>query len=969
MRVFGPCDRFGAGREPLDDDRRAIGADLDLDATRRKTHHAFDDATVVARQSPHNVVRRHRAECLSISEVHGIRALEYRHKSRGFEPRKRVESRPSPPSTVLAPGIRLNRYRIIRTLGAGGMGEVYEAEDTRLKRRVALKILPDAIASDPARLARFEHEAQAIAALNHPNIVTIHSVEDDGERRFLTMELVEGPRLDALVPPGGLPLRDLLRYAIPLVEAVAAAHARGIVHRDLKPANVMLAADGRTKVLDFGLAKLVAPTEAVQGETLTAVQGATVAGQIVGTPSHMSPEQADGRPVDQRSDIFAIGIILYEMASGVRPFRGESNLLILSSIVRDEPTPLDRLRTGIPRAFAAIVAQCLDKDPAKRPTAAALEQSLRSVVTHADPRRTDGRVRRVAAVSAVVVALGLIAAVVVRFGGSARRDVSIGTPTFTRATFGDGIDASPSLSPDGRTLLYVTQEPGGRPHLRVSPVARTGGARDLTDGSVSDGAAAFSPDGQSIAFPSGRDGSDGLFVMSASGGAPRRIVNGGYDPSWTPDGREIVYSTEPGQDPDGREAPSELWAVDVATGARRRVSETDAVDPRVSPDGRFVAFWALPVDASGKQFASANRDIWVQPLAGGPRVRVTSEEASDWNPAWSSDGRFLYFSSDRSGTMNIWRVAIDPRTGKPDGPAIALTAPSTYVGDMSVGRDGALAYASMDYDTAIRAIDFDPDAGIVTGPAKDIVTGHRSWLQPDVSPDGRLLTMRSFRAQEDVWVVGTDGSGLRAVTNDPARDRGSRFAPDGSLLFYSARDGAYQFWTVHPDGSGLRELTHGDWALNYPLPSHDGARVAGSAPNTNEQYLFDARDWARPPERLPAPPVKDQVYLRDWSPDDRRLIAADTSNGLWVFDLETKAWISVGRGAYPRWLPDGRRVLAVLRGKIVLVDTVTHASAAVYDEPGRYIGSLAIANGGRRVYFASAVTRSNIWIMRLPPQP
>jgi Tol biopolymer transport system component len=848
------------------------------------------------------------------------------------------------------------------------MGEVYEAEDTRLKRRVALKVLPDAIAADPARLARFEQEAQTIAALNHPNIVTIHSVEDDGGRRFLTMELVEGPRLDELVPAGGLALGDLLRYAIPLVEAVAAAHAHGIVHRDLKPANVMVAADGRTKVLDFGVAKLVAPTQAPQTETRTALPSPTVAGQIVGTPSHMSPEQAEGRPVDQRSDIFAVGIILYEMASGVRPFRGESHLSILSSIVRDDAAPLDRLRPAVPRAFAAIVAQCLEKDPANRPTAAALEQSLRSIAAHVDPATTSRRARPVVAVSAGLLALGLIAVVAVRFLGSARRDRPVPAPVFTRATFGEGIDVSPNLSPDGRSLLYVTQDPGERPHLRVARVGGVGGARELTDGSVPDGAAAFSPDGQTIAFASAREGSDGLFVMNAAGGAARRLVNGGYDPSWTPDGREIVYGTEAGQDPDGREAPSELWAVDPTTGARHRVAEADAVDPRVSPDGRFVAFWGLPVDASGKQFAGANRDIWVQPLAGGPRVPITSEDAADWNPAWSPDGRFLYFSSDRSGTMNIWRVAIDARTGGPAGAAIALTAPSSYVGDMSVGRDGTLAYASMDYDTAIRAIDFDPDAGTVSGSAKDVVTGHRSWLQPDVSPDGRLLTMRSFRAQEDVWVVGVDGSGLRAITNDAARDRGSRFAPDGSLFFYSSRDGRYQFWSVRTDGSGLRELTHGDWALNYPLPSHDGARVAGSNPNTNEQYVFDARDWTRPPERLPSPPVRDQVYLRDWSPDDKRLIAADTANGLWGFDLETKAWTPIGRGAYPRWLPDGRRVLAVLRGKIVMVDTATRASTPVYDEPGRYIGSLAITAGGRRIYFASAVTRSNIWMMRLPPQ-
>jgi Tol biopolymer transport system component/tRNA A-37 threonylcarbamoyl transferase component Bud32 len=862
---------------------------------------------------------------------------------------------------VLTAGTRLNRYRILRALGAGGMGEVYEAEDTRLKRRIAIKLLPETIASDPVRLARFEYEAQAVAALNHPNIVTIHSVEEDGEHRFLTMELVDGRTLDQLVRPGGLPLPDLLEHTIPLVDAIAAAHARGIVHRDLKPSNVMLSADNRIKVLDFGLAKPVAATDAMPAETRTVLPMATAIGQIVGTASYMSPEQAEGRPVDQRSDMFSIGIILYELASGVRPFRGDSSLSILSSIVRDDPPRLSTLRPDLPPALDALVAECLDKDPSRRPAAEALRDRMRTLA--AGLTAPASRLPRAMGVGAVIAAVGLAGLLAALFFARARREAAPGTPTFTRVTFGTEMALSPSLSPDGRTVLYVTQAVNGRRHLFASPVGGSGESTDLTGAAstAADDAPAFSPDGGSIAFASSREGSDGIFVMRTSGGGARRIVNGGYDPSWTPDGRVIVYSTESGRDPDGREAPSELWAVELATGTRRRIAATDAVDPRVSPDGRFAAFWALPVDASGTQFAGANRDVWLQPLAGGARVRITDIEATDWNPAWSADGRFLYFSSDRSGTMNIWRVAIDTRTGAPDADAVAVTAPSSYVGSMSVGADGTLAYASMDYDTSIRAIDLDPVTGTPTDAAQDVVTGHRSWLQPDVSPDGRLLTLRSFRAQEDVWVVGVDGSGLRPVTNDPARDRGSRFAPDGSLLFYSPRNGTYQFWTVRPDGSGLRQLTRGDWTLNYPLPSPNGRWVAGTNPNTNEQYIFDAHDWTRAPERLPSPPVKGQMYLRDWSPDNNRFVAADTSNGLWVFDLQAKAWTRIASGSYPRWLPDGRRVLAALRGRIVLVDTVTKATTDVYGEPGRFIGSLAIAPGGRRVYFTSAVTRSQIW--------
>ena len=844
------------------------------------------------------------------------------------------------------------------------MGEVYEAEDTRLKRRVAIKILPAGIATDPSRLARFEHEAQALASLNHPNIVTLHSVEEDGDCRFLTMEAVEGQTIERLIPPGGMPLGELLTFAIPIVDAVAAAHARGIIHRDLKPANIMVSDDRRVKVLDFGLAKLVETRDALNAETATAPLPLSMAGQIVGTAAYMSPEQAEGSPIDQRSDIFSLGILLYEMASGAPPFRGDSNLRILASIVRDEPPPLARVCPRLPAALSSLVAACLSKDPAQRPSADALKDQLAALLAPAAGTKPATR-RRTA--FAIVTAAAALMAVVVVVTRTLQKPAPARTPTFTRVTYGSGVEASPTVSPDGRTVVYVALQPNGRQHLYASPLNGGGSARDLTgaDSPAADDAPAFSPDGRSIAFASSHDGSDGLFVMSSSGGDVRRIVNGGYDPSWTPDGKTLLYSTESGQDPDGREAPSQVWAVDLTTGQRRLIAKADAVDPRVSPDGRFAAFWALPVDDSGAQFSGANRDVWLQPIAGGDRVRITDSESSDWNPAWSPDGRFLYFSSDRGGTMNIWRVEIDGRSGAPRGPAVAITAPSAYVAEMSFGADGTMAYASVDYDTAVRAIAFDASNGAVTGATRDIVTGHRSWLQPDVSPDAQLLTLRSFRSQEDVWVVRTDGSGLRPVTNDPARDRGSRFAPDGSLMFYSSRSGTYQFWSIHSDGSGAQQLTHGDWALNYPLPSPDGRWVAGTNPNTNEQYIFDRQDWTKAPERLPAPPVKGQMYLRDWSPDGTRFAAADTSNGLWVFDRGGQTWTRVGNGAYPRWLPDGRRMLAVLKGRIVLVDTDAKTTTDVFGETGRYIGSLAIAPGGRLIYFTSAVTRANIWTMRV----
>src|SRR5262245_44278905 len=248
-----------------------------------------------------------------------------------------------------------------------------------------------------------------------------------------------------------------------------------------------------------------------------------------------------------------------------------------------------------------------------------------------------------------------------------------GTPIFTRVTYERGIKIGPSLSPDGRELLYAVQTTPGRYHIYLRRLDGSGTAADLSQRSTgSDTTPAFSPDGQSIAFASSRENSQGIFVMSRSGEGARRITNGGFDPSWTSDGKEIVFGTESGRDPDGREAPSELWVVNLATGLKRKIAASDAVDPRVSPDGKFVAFWALPVDASSLQFAGADRDVWIQPIEGGPRIRVTNTESADWNPAWSADGRFLFYSSDRSGAMTMWRIAIDPSTGSPSGEPVAI---------------------------------------------------------------------------------------------------------------------------------------------------------------------------------------------------------------------------------------------------------------------------------------------------------
>ena len=259
-------------------------------------------------------------------------------------------------------GTTVSHYRITGKLGSGGMGEVYEAEDTELGRRVALKVLPEHLASDPDRLERFRREARAVASLNHPNIVTLHSVEESDGRHFLTMELVDGKSLDALIPEAGFDLERLFELAIPIADALSAAHEKGVVHRDLKPANVMVGEDGRLRIVDFGLAKLW--EESLEDtDTKLATEGLTKEGVAMGTAPYMSPEQLQGKEIDHRSDLFSLGILLYEMTTGKRPFKGQSSIELASAILKDNPDSVTDVREGVPRHLGRIIKHCLEKDP------------------------------------------------------------------------------------------------------------------------------------------------------------------------------------------------------------------------------------------------------------------------------------------------------------------------------------------------------------------------------------------------------------------------------------------------------------------------------------------------------------------------------------------------------------------------------------------------------------------------------
>jgi len=875
---------------------------------------------------------------------------------------------------VLVIGSTLGHYEVVGTLGRGGMGEVYLARDTTLGRQVALKILLADVADDPERGARFDKEARAVAALNHPNIVTVHSIERAGDVRFITMEYVSGKTLSTVIPPTGLPLTTFFEYALPLVDAVGAAHQQGVAHRDLKPDNVMVGADGRVKVLDFGLAKLVpGPTEGLTTTTVAPSQGRTAEGQVFGTVAYMSPEQAQGQSVDHRSDVFSLGIMLHEMVTGRRPFGGGNSASIVAAILRDPAPRITESNPSHPAGLERIIKRCLAKNPSHRYQRGSdlwyelseLKEELQTAsgTRVVAPVARRSRVRTTA-LGAVVVG-ALVGGVYWLWPGSdGGGPGSIGDVTFSQLTHDAGQELFPSLSPDGRTIAYASASAG---NLDVY-VLRVGGENPVNltrDSPADESQPAFSPDGEFIAFRSERDGG-GILVMGATGESVRRVANFGYHPAWSPDGRQLLFVTQSVSDPAQRFTTSQLWALTVETGERRLLSDGDAVQPSWSPNGHRIAYWGTTGAGPGT--------VWTIPAGGGDPVAATTDESINWNPAWAPDGRHLYFSSNRGGSMNVWRVPIDERSGRPTGPAEAVTsgagASSQHV---TLSRDGQrIAYVSRVETMNLQKIGFDVSTGTVQGTAESITRGSRAVAQPSVSGDGRHLAFNSSGAQEDVFVIRADGGGLQQLTDDAARDRAARWSPDGQrIAFYSDRTGKLELWAINRDGGGLRQLTQSPGA-HYPVWSPDGRRMAFSTHSPNGAFVFDiSRAWeAQTPQALPAIPDATQSFeVWDWSPDGRWLAGqkhrADLSHaGIGVHELGSDRidWLT-DFGEWPVFVGGGRRVLFSFQGSLFIIDRASGERREVMALPQGSLGSVGLSPDGRTIYFTRMAAEADIWMM------
>ncbi len=889
----------------------------------------------------------------------------------------------------------LGHYHVVRTLGRGGMGAVYEANDTRLNRQVALKVLPTKMANNPEWFKRFEREAQAVAALNHPNIVTIHSVEEADDVHFIILELVGGKTLDQLIPEDGLPIEQFFDVAIPLADAIASAHKRSIAHRDLKPSNVMVDDEGRVKVLDFGIAKLIEEdTPEDEAPTQMGSEALTEEGKIVGTVAYMSPEQAEGKAADHRTDIFSLGILLYEMATGDRPFVGDTKLSILAAIVKDTPQPIYERNIEMPRHLARIVKKALEKNLSRRYQSMVelrndlieLKEEIDAGVplitggTLTDPGSMDAYRRPAEPASSKGMWLGIagvvvaVAAVGYAFfgpGGEAGAPIAAPTVTLTQLTTTSGVDFAGTISDDGDWFAFTRRDNGSFSILLQSVGART--AMPLVENGVSP---AYDPQGERIAFSgtpvqlAGRYFGGGISIMSRMGEDVRRITETGFNPAWSPDGEKLVYADAfVWFIPYTRNMESQLHIVDAAGGDPVTLDILDGVQPSWSPGGHRIAYWGN---------YGGQRDIWTIPARAGATeadaLRVTEDAYIDYSPVWSPDGQWLYFASTRGGSMAIWRVAIDEMSGETRGEPQQITSGG-------LGDDGTrLLYTSVLTSGSIVAADFDPDALAITSDLVPVVQGTRRLAQPDVTMDGTMITYRTAGAQQDIFVAGTDGLNEQQVTDDLLKDWGPRWSPDGTkIAFYTNEDGNYEIWVMNRDGTGRTRVTNTSEAdaPQRPTWSPDGNRIVTYFQDGQRAFIVDANKSfdEQTEDLLPEVPSGNGSFQpTDWSPDGRWLVgtvgpAPDTDDrvSIWRLDVEAGEYDFLAEGTAAAWMADGRRVLFRIDDPagFYVVDTVSRAVQPVNVPPGE---SMVLSPDNRRAYLVLVEEESDIWMLEIGGQ-
>jgi serine/threonine-protein kinase len=859
-----------------------------------------------------------------------------------------------------------DRYRAERELGRGGMGIVVQAHDLKHDRSVAIKVLRPEIAA-PVQAGRFLREIHIAAQLQHPNILQLLDSGDVDGLAYYVMPFVLGESLrERLDREKQLPIDEALHITAEVADALSYAHEHGVIHRDIKPENIMLSS-GHALVMDFGIARAL--SEAA-GDRITET------GIAVGTPAYMSPEQASGTgDIDHRTDIYSLASVLYEMLAGSPPYVGTTPMAIIAKKALEPVPGLRVVRDTVPQHVEDAIVKALAKVPADRFTnarefASALTgaRTFKVVPLMKGPGASRRRWMLAGAAGAVVLLSGIyVLAAGVPF------TAHVASPTnlrFSQLTSAPGVEWFPSLTADGKWIVYAGQQSGNR-DIYLQSVGGQMAINLTKDSPADDDQPAFSPDGERIAFRSSRDGG-GIFVMGRTGEGVRRVTTMGFHPTWSADGTQIAFTNENVEmNPGNSEGASGLWIVSASGGEPRKLPSGDAIQPSWSPHGYRIAFGRrLGVAALG--------DISTIAPNGEAPVRLTNDAPRDWSPVWSPDGRYVYYSSDRGGSMNLWRIAVDERSGNPRGPPEPVTTPATFLAHPSVAAGGRLiAYASAQVSINIERIAFDPVSRAVVGRPSAVTTGSRQWSSPDPSPDGEWVAFYSVTQPEgDLYLSRPDGSEFRQLTSDTAIDRVPRWSPDGKwIAFFSNRAVRLHLWKVRPDGSGLQRLTA--FTAAYEAWSPDAQRMATSMGNAIPGDSLVMIDPARGADEQHIVSVAKsslgKFLPNSWSADGKHLVGqynalGSGGKGIVMYSFPTNTFEQLADfGEWPVWLPDSRHVLFVAnRNAFYVVDSRTKEVRKVFAVERDVIGPPRLTRDGRTAYFSRRVTEADIWLLSMP---
>jgi eukaryotic-like serine/threonine-protein kinase len=864
-------------------------------------------------------------------------------------------------------GRKLAHFTITAKLGEGGMGVVYEALDSHLDRAVALKLLPHDTLADPARRQRFVQEAKAASALNHPNIVTIYDIDCADGVDYIAMELIRGRTLEQVLSRGKPRLIEALKFGAQIADALAAAHAAGIVHRDLKPGNLMITERGDVKVLDFGLAKLTDAGDVTETDQTRTQLAVTDQGTVVGSAPYMSPEQAEGRKVDARSDIFSFGSVLYEMLTGRQPFQGATRMSIMAAILNQEPEPPSKLAPELPRELERVVARCLRKDLDRRSQSMA---EIRLALQELKEETESGSLIAPAAAAArrrvrwpfyaMAGATLVAAAAAVWMFGSMREKPATALHARVLTSF-IGYQGEPSLSPDGNQFAFAWDGdvPNGRPHVYISLVSNVAPLRLSPEADASWGPS-WSPDGQSIAFVSSRsgEGEPEILVMPALGGSSRRIASGlnvrspratgsSSAPSWSLDGKWILWSqiTAPGSSANFVHAAPSVGGethqlLDPATsGAKMR-----GHNPAVSPDGRR-AVW---------QRCDANDcDLFLVGIQDGQATgavrQLTHDHQTKRSPIWTNDGtEILYLAGEVSSEVALYRVnATGGAPRRMDGIGSNATA-------LTLSKSGRLLYSTVSINFDINRVDL----SVADAKPERFLSSTRYDGSAAYSPDGRRIAFSSNRGGlRQIWVADADGANLAALTafTSGVADKPA-WSPDGQWIdFEAGPEGSTDIYSVPTGGGPVKRLTDHRGSYRSPFRSPDGKWLYFCSVRGGRSEIVRMRLDGNSVEQI----TNNHGAYGQLTPDGRWLYSVDATRGLWKMAAE---------GGEPAQVmaPDPRFSVAFTRDGFCVIGPRQPEGTPVVFHPfdggkprnlttlARYAGSGSISPDGRRLIYTTA---------------